>query len=134
MPTYYLMRMVDEFVRVMARVLFFREMKQYVNAIDELDNLSKMMTGFDLGQIKELGIDGVKSFFELSNFSNVEKVFYSAKALKEEAAICFEQGNVDEGMKSMAMALGLFEMIKNSGLKDYPGLEEEISIIKRRVN
>jgi hypothetical protein len=128
------MRMVDEFVKVMARVLFFREMKQYVSAMDELDNLSKMMTGFDMNQIKELGIDGVKSFFELSNFSNVEKIFYSAKALKEEAAICFEQGNVDEGMKSMAMALGLFEMIKNSGLKDYPGLEEEISILRQRIN
>lgn len=134
MPTDYIMRMVEEFVRVMARVLFFKEMKQYVNAMDELDKLSKMMTGFDLEQIKALGINGVKNFFELSNYSNVEKVFYSAKALKEEAAICFEQGNVNEGMKSMAMALGLFEMIKNSGMKDYPGLEEEINFIKRKIN
>jgi len=134
MPTDYIMRMVDEFVRVMARVLFFREMKQYVNAMYELDNLSKMMTGFDLEQIKALGTGGVKSFFVLSNYANIEKVFYSAKALKEEAAICFEQGNTDEGMRSMAMALGLFELIKNSGMGDYPGLEEEINILKRRIN
>ena len=134
MPTDYIMRMVEEFVRVMARVLFYREMKQYVNAVDELDNLSKMMTGFDLEQIKVLGVDGVKSFFELSNYSNVEKIFYSAKALKEEANICFEQGKVDDGMQCMALALGLFELIENAGMKDYPGLEEEISFIKRKIN
>ncbi|MFI5145142.1 MAG: hypothetical protein ACHQJ4_06050 [Ignavibacteria bacterium] len=92
MPTDYLMRMVDEFVKVMARVLFFREMKQYLNAIDELNNLSKMMTGFDLGQIKELGIDGVKSFFELSNYTNVEKVFIQPKRLKKKRQYVLNRG------------------------------------------
>ena len=52
MGTDYIMRMVEEFARVLARVLFFKEMKQYVNAMDELNNLSKMMSGLELKQIK----------------------------------------------------------------------------------
>ncbi len=118
----------------MARVLFFKEMKQYVNAMDELNCLSKMMTGFDLEQLKVLGVEGVKNFFELSNYSNIEKVFYSAKAMKEEAIINFEQGKVNEGMESLALSLGMFELIKDEGMKEYPGLEEEISFIKRKIN
>lgn len=135
MSTDYVMRMVEEFVRVLSRVLFFREMKQYTNAMDELDKLSKMMTGFSLEQFESLGLEGIKDFFSaaggLNNFSNVEKLFYSAKIVKEEAIIYFEQGKVDEGMVSLALALGMFEMIEG---KDIPGLAEEISFIRRNLN
>jgi len=134
MGTDYIMRMVEEFARVLARVLFFKEMKQYVNAMDELNNLSKMMSGLELKQIKELGLDGVKHFFDLNNFSNVEKVFYTAKALKEEGWIYFEQGNIDEAMVSVAFALGMFEMIQEKGIKGIPGLDEEINVIRRRLS
>ena len=132
-PTDYIMRIVEEFARVLARVLLFKEMKQYVNASDELNKLSKMITGFDLEQLKALGKEGIKSFFDLNNYSNLEKVFYSAKALKEEAIINFEQGRVDEGMECLAIALGIFEVIQEKG-KDIPGLAEEISFIKRNIN
>ncbi len=126
--------MVEEFTKAMSRVLFFREMKQYVNAMDELQNFSKLISGFDLEEIKAFGIEGVKNLFEFNSYLNIEKVFYSAKALKEEAFVLFEQAKIDEGMKSIAFALGLFELIKSKGIKNIPGLDEEIGLIRNRLN
>jgi len=69
------MRMIEEFSKVIAKVLFFREMKQFKNAHTELDNVSKSITGFSSNQLKALGPDGVKSVFDNLNIPNIEKVY-----------------------------------------------------------
>jgi hypothetical protein len=129
------MRMIEDFVRVISKVMFFREMKQYVNAMGELENLNRSLTGFDLAQIKELGIEGLKNYFDLNNYSDIEKIFYSAKTIKEEAVINFERGKTDDGFQSVAFALGMFELIKkHDSKKEIHGLDEEISLIRSRIN
>jgi len=128
-------RMVEDFVRVIARVLFFREMKQFVNAMSELDNLNKSITGFNLSQIKALGIDGLTNYFDMNNYSDIEKIYYSAKTMKEEAIVNFERGKSDDGFQSLAFALGMFELVKkHDSKKEIAGLDEEINIIRSRIN
>jgi hypothetical protein len=128
------MRFVEDFARALARIMFFKEMRQYGNAMDELEKLSTTMTGFNLEHIKALGIEGIKNFFNLNDYLNIEKVFYTAKTLKEEAIIYFEQGRIDEGMESIALALGFFELIKEKGAKNIPGFNSELRTIRNLIN
>ena len=128
------MRMIEQFARVISRVLFFRETKQYNNAHVELDNVSKNVTGFSSNQLKALGPDGVKSVFDNSNFSNVEKVFYSAKIVMEEGYLFELEGKIDEGLDNYAFALVLFEYLKERGFSNDPDIEDDIKFIRNKIN
>ena len=128
------MKMIEQFGRVISKVLFLRETKQYNNAHAELDNVSRNVTGFSSTQLKALGPDGVKSVFDNSNFSNIEKVFYSAKIIMEEGFLFELEGKIDEGLDSYAFALVLFEYLKERGFSNDPDIEADIKFIKNKIN
>jgi len=130
----YLMRMTEEFTRVIAKVLFFRDTKQYYSAHLELDNVSKNVTGFSSNQLKALGPEGVTSVFDNSNFTNIEKVYYSAKIIMEEGFLFELEGKIDEGLDSYAIALVLFEYLKERGITNDPDIDAEIKFIKKKIN
>jgi hypothetical protein len=130
----YVMRMIEQFTRVISKVLFFRDTRQYNNAHVELDNVSKNVTGFSSTQLKALGPDGVRSVFDNSNFSNIEKVFYSAKIIMEEGFLFELEGKIDEGLDSYAFALVLFEYLKQRGFTSDPDIEADIKFIKSKIN
>ncbi len=110
----YIMRMIADFMRVITRVLFLKETKQYYDAIAELDNLNRMISGFSLDQVKTLGIEGFKYVYNLDKESDVEKIFCAARILKEEGLILNEQGKNEEGTKSIELSNQLFQLIKNT--------------------
>ena len=126
--------MIEQFTRVISKVIFFRDMKQYYNAHVELDNVSKNVTGFSSTQLKALGPDGVKSVFDNSNLSNIEKVFYSAKIIMEEGFLYELEGKIDEGLDSYAFALVLFEYLKERGFQSDPDIDADIKFIKNKIN
>lgn len=130
----YVMKMIEQFARVISKVLFLRETKQYNNAHAELDNVSRNVTGFSSTQLKALGPDGVKSVFDNSNFSNIEKVFYSAKIIMEEGFLFELEGKIDEGLDSYAFALVLFEYLKERGFSNDPDIEGDIKFIRNKIN
>src|SRR5204863_9683431 len=106
----YIMKMIAEFMRVISRVLFLKDTKQYYDAIAELDNLNKMISGFSLEQIKNLGVEGFKYVYDLEKKADVEKIFCAARILKEEGLILDEQGKKDEAAKSTKLSEELFEL------------------------
>ena len=114
----YIMRMIADFMRVISRVLFLKETKQYYDAIAELDNLNRMISGFSLEQVKALGIEGFKYVYNLEKESDVEKIFCAAKILKEEGMILNEQGKIEEGGESIALSLQLFELVKDKSKQE----------------
>lgn len=128
------MRMIEEFSKVIAKVLFFREMKQFKNAHTELDNVSKSITGFSSNQLKALGPDGVKSVFDNLNIPNIEKVYYSAKLIMEEGFLYELEGRIDEGLESYAFAMVLFEYLKERGFSNDPDIDADIKFIKNKIN
>jgi len=119
----YIMRMIADFMRVISRVLFLKGEKQYYDAIAELDNLNKMISGFSLEQIKELGIEGFKYVFNLENKSDVEKIFCAAKILKEEGSILNEQNKQEEALKSIMLSQQLFELIKDRTVEQIENIQ-----------
>lgn len=134
MPTDYIMRMIEEFGRGLARVLHLKDINQYENALDELNNLTKKMVGFDLKQIKMFGIDGIKSMFDLTNSTNVKKIYYCIKLLKESALIYFEQNMMDEGKRDGLLAIELYDLIKDKELENYIDIEKDLDLIKDKIN
>lgn len=130
----YVMRMIEEFARVIAKVFFLRDTKQYQNAHAELDNVSRMITGFSSQQLKELGPDGVKNIFDYSNISNIEKVYYSARIVMEEAFLYELEGKIDESLESYAFALVLFEYLKERGFSSDQEMEDDLKFIKNKIN
>jgi len=126
--------MIEEFTRVISKVLFFRDTKQYNNAHMELDNVSKNVTGFSSIQLKALGPDGVTSVFDNTNISNIEKVFYAARIIMEEGFLFELEGKIDKGLDSYAFALVLFEYLKERGFKNDPDIDTDIKFIKNKIN
>jgi hypothetical protein len=117
------MRMIEDFARIIARIVLFRENKKYVDAKFELGGLSKLVTGFETDQLKALGAEGIKYVFSKDKDTEAEKIYCSAKILKEEGLILEAEGNNEESLKSFRIAKELFKVA--SGL-DFPEKEESL--------
>lgn len=130
----YQMRMIEEFGRVIAKVFFLRDTKQYQNAHEELDIVSRRITGFSSSQLKELGPEGIKNIFDYSNIPNIGKVYFSARIVMEEAYIYELEGKIDASLESYAFALALYEYLKERGFSSDAGMEDDLSFIKSKIN
>ena len=119
----YIMRMLEEFVRVLAKIVLLRETKSYLDAKNELDSLSKLATGFGLGHLKALGPEGIKYVFSQNSESEAEKIYCSARIMKEDALILKSQGNSEDSLKSLIIAKELFKMASEL---DFPEKEEAL--------
>ncbi len=82
----YIMRMIEDFIKAMAKIIMMREMKSYSDARVELDALSKLVTGFGIDHLRSLGAAGIKYVFSQNKESEAEKIFCSAKILKSTSA------------------------------------------------
>ena len=106
----YIMRMIEDFIKAMAKIIMMREMKSYTDARVELDGLSKLVTGFGIEHLRSLGAAGIKYVFSQNKESEAEKIFCSAKILKEEGLILKSQGKTEDSLKSLEISKELFKM------------------------
>jgi hypothetical protein len=117
----YIMRMIEDFVRAMVKIVLLRETKSYTDAKTELDRLSRLATGFGLEHLRSLGSEGIKYVFAQKKESEAEKIYCSARILKEDAMILRSQGKTEESAKSFEIAKELF---KKASIMDFPEKEE----------
>src|SRR4030095_9724497 len=130
----YIMRMLEDFVRVMARVILKKDARDYAGATLELDGLSQLISGFGLEHLKSLGAEGIKYVYGMNKESELEKIYCSARILKEEAMILEEEGKAEESLKSFKISQDLFELVSD---KDFDEKEEaltEIEFLKNKLN
>lgn len=129
----YIMRMLEEFVRVLARIVLLKETKHYVDAKQELDSLSMLITGFGLKQVKSLGAEGVKYVLSLNKESEIEKIYCTARILKEDAMILELEGKTEESLKSFKLSLELFELVSDKEFDEKPDALKEIEFLKEKI-
>lgn len=127
----YIMRMIEDFIKAMSKIILKREMKNYTDARIELNNLCKLVTGFELEQLKALGAAGVKYVFSQNKESEAEKIYCAARILKEEGMILQSQGKTQDSLKSFEAAKELFKMAsemdipeKNEALDEFEELSK----------
>ena len=129
----YIMRMIEEFFRALARVISNRQINNYPEAREGLDNLSKMITRLSVEQLKAVGAEGIKQFFSLEKPEDTEKVFCIAKIIKEDALIYEGEGNNEEAKKSYQSSLEFFELIKDINIEEHNEILEEINYITNKI-
>ena len=129
----YIMRMIEEFFRALARVISNRQINNYPEAREGLDNLSKMITRLSVEQLKAVGAEGIKQFFNVTKPEDTEKVFCIAKIIKEDALIYEGEGNKEEAKKSYQSSLEFFELIKDINIEEHNEALEEINYITNKI-
>ena len=109
--------MIEEFVRGMAKIVLLKESKKIIDAGKELDALSRQVTGFGTEHLISLGAAGIKYVFSQNKESEAEKIYCSARIIKEEGLIYEAEGKTEESLKRFLVAKELFKM--SSGM-DFP--------------
>ncbi len=102
--------MLEEFVRVLAKIVLLKQSNNYPDALTELDSLSRIVTGFSIEHLKSLGPEGIDYVFAKNKESHAEKLFCSAKILKEDGLIFEAQGRINDSLESFFNAKELFRM------------------------
>lgn len=109
----YILRIIEEFARVIARVVLLKETKSYTDAKMELDALTLSITGLGLSHIKSLGPEGVAYVFSADKRSEAEKIYCMARILKEDSLVLESEGNTEESLKSLSLSEELFKLVSD---------------------
>ncbi len=126
------MKMIEDFVRTLAKIVMNREMKNYVVAKDELDSLSTLISGFGIGHLKSLGAEGIAYVLGMNKESEVEKIYCTARILKEDGMILEAEGNTEESLKSFKLSQWLFELLSDKDFDEKDESLKEIEILKNK--
>lgn len=109
----YIIRMIEEFARVIARVVLLKETRSYTDAKMELDALTLSITGLGLSHIKSLGLEGVAYVFSADKRSEAEKIYCMARILKEDSLVLEAEGDPEESFKSLKLSEELFRLVSD---------------------
>jgi hypothetical protein len=129
----YIMKMIEDFVRALAKVVLSRQTQNYAEASGELDNLSRLVSGLGLEHLKSLGAKGIVYVFGMNKESETEKIFCSAKIMKEDGNMLEAEGKTENSLKSFRVAKELFEMVS---VREFPEKDEalqELEFLKNKL-
>ncbi len=115
--------MLEDFIRSMLKIVLLRDSKQVGDAGKELDALSRQVTGFSTEQLVSLGSSGIKYVFSRNKESEAEKIYCSARIIKEEAMIYEAEGKHEESLKRALIAKELFKIASEM---DFPERDEAL--------
>lgn len=104
----YILRLVEEFGRALAQVVYHRQIKDYAAAHNLIDEQCKQALGVGIGFIHSLPEETVLSMLTSFGTLNTEKCWLLATLLKVEGDIYQDQGNPDASYYSYLKALNLF--------------------------
>jgi hypothetical protein len=85
----YIMRMIEQLVKVLAKILFNKESRNYNTAVNEIDAAFKSITGLDYNMINDLSASDIISVLKMSKDDAAVsiKCIVIAKLLKEKTDI-----------------------------------------------
>lgn len=117
--------MIEDFVRAMVKIVLLKDTKQLTDAGKELDALSRQVTGFGTDHLVSLGSAGIKYVFSQNKESEAEKIYCSARIIKEEALICESEGKHEESLKRSLIAKELFKMASEMNFPEKEDAKKE---------
>lgn len=129
----YIMKMIEEFVRVISRVVLLRETKSYTDAKLELDSLSVLITGFGLGHLRSLGANGIAYVLGLNKETETEKIYCTARIFKEDAMILEAEGKTEESLNSFKFSKELFELVSDRDFEEKEEPLKEIEFLENKI-
>lgn len=108
----YIMRQIQMMVAAFLKIMHLISQKDYYSAKAEIKDAVKLITGFNIDQIKKLEIDDLILIFSLNKEDGYLKAAYTAKILSEEAKIMEEEKDFKQSIKGYNKALEIFKYIE----------------------
>lgn len=100
--------MISSLARVLAKILFHKEAKQYDQAMEELQQAGKQLLGMNLLLLSSLSDKELIALLKLGERFDVEKCLAAAELLREQSEIQELSGEADESAHSAMKSLSLF--------------------------
>jgi len=104
----YILRMSNLLGQGLARILFFREMKEYEKALTETDNCARTVLGLNIDLIERMPVAGLVDLLGSDPALLHSKLYVAGSLLKEKGEILEFQEIEDEGMSLYMKSLSLF--------------------------
>ncbi len=95
----YIMRMIEQLVQVLAKILFNKERGDYNSALNNIDNALNTIVGLDYNTINQLSAEDIIALLEISKHNTAAniKCIVIAKLLKEKTDL--EKQNSNDNSK-----------------------------------
>lgn len=104
----YILRMFKLLGQALARILFFKEMKEYDKALTETDNSARTIFGMDIDMIEKMTVNGLRDVLGSDPVLVRSKLYSAGVLLKEKGEILELQNNEDESVRVYMKSLSLF--------------------------
>jgi hypothetical protein len=133
----YIMRMIQQMIRVLLKLFGLREQGSFEEAYDLIDLTLQQFTGLSSKMIDDFDEESLLAFLSPGGNLNLERCFVVGVLLKEEGDILFRQNYSKEGLVRYKKSFALLEKVKNTSYaemlpqmdKIYKELEEKLSTI-----
>lgn len=102
------MRMIEQLNKVLSKILFNKEVKQFDNALVEIQTSGENFLGVKWKIIEQLSSDDIISLLKIGGELNVGKAIVAASLLKEEAEVLELLDKKDESWRAYLKAFSLF--------------------------
>lgn len=100
--------MIEQLNKVLAKILFNKELKQYENAILEIQTAGEKFLGLNWNVMSQLSDQDIIALLKIGGELNVGKTIVAASLLQEEAEILEILGKEDESWRAYLKAFSLF--------------------------
>lgn len=129
----YVMRMIKELGRVLAKIALLKDTENYTDAKTELNGLSKLVTGFEVEQLLTLGAEGIKYIFSKNKDTEAEKIYCAARIMKEEGLILEAERKPGESLECFSLARNLFKMAAEFDFEETNEAKNEIIELENKI-
>ncbi len=105
----YVLRLVEQLSQALGQILGFRKRGQYEAALGVLDQISRQFVGLSADSLLQLSADELSGLVAFDQSAEIayEKCVLMATLLKQQGAICAEQGRVEASVDCYLKALHL---------------------------
>ena len=104
----YILRIAEDVGRVLAQIIYHKEIHDYQGALSLIDELFKQVVGAGSGFIHAISEETLLAMLTLLGILNLEKALLIATLLKAEGDVYEDQGNPEAAYESYLKSLNLF--------------------------
>ncbi len=104
----YILRIAEDVGRVLAQIIYHKEIHDYQGSLSLIDELFKQTVGASSGFIHAISEETLLAMLTLLGVLNIEKALLIATLLKAEGDIYEDQGNPETAYDSYLKSLNLF--------------------------
>ena len=131
----YLMRLVEQLARALAKILFLKEQKKYEEALQEIRQSGKVLVGVDFNMLDYISDADLMSLFKADDPLNAGRFIVIAELLKEEGDIYLELDKENESFRCYLKSLVLYcPAIKFNEILNPDDYLEKVDILIQKLS